>query len=55
MTKKDLQLIQEAEKESDWMLIGDLALKADTQEAKSMIHRIEVRKYHNEEYSAGIL
>lgn len=57
MTKKDLQLIEQARKThfTQWMLIADLILQAETEEAKSKLHVIESSKYHTEEYFNGLL
>lgn len=57
MTKKDLQLIEQAREThfSQWILIADLILQAETEEAKRELHFIESSKYHADEYFSGLL
>ena len=57
MTDHDRQLIAQAEalSYSMWPQIDDMAGQADSDEAREQLHDIAVRKYHYEEYSAGIL
>lgn len=54
LTEKDLKLIEEANKISytRWDLINED--KADTPEGREELHRIKMRKYHTEEYYAGL-
>lgn len=52
LTEKDRVAIREA-KDADWMDIDENA--AETEAGRYELHCIVTRKYHNEEYLAGLL
>lgn len=52
MTEKDKQLIEKARR-SYWADINED--EADTEEAREILHRIAVDRYHYEEYKCGML
>lgn len=52
MTDKDKALIEKARR-SYWADIDEDA--ADTEEAREILHRIAVDRYHYEEFKAGML
>ena len=57
MTDKDKTLIDEAQELSCWDCgkIDALIEQADTDAARLVLEKIERRKYHMQEYKAGIL
>ena len=57
MTDYDKELIAKAEKTNcvDWYLIEAMMKQAETPEAAEELRLIRNRKYHMEEYGAGLL
>lgn len=57
MTDNDKHLIDlaNATPYTEWASIDKLKEQCDTVEAYDMLHRIQGRKYHDEEWSAGLL
>lgn len=55
MNAHDIRLIDEAEQLSytDWMLIDET--KAETEEGRKRLHIIQMKLYHKEEDSSGLL
>lgn len=56
MTDKDWELLKKAgDYNFEYSDIEDLIKIADTQECKDRLHQIAMKKYHEEEYRAGML
>ena len=57
MTKNDKELIAQAEATgyTEWFDIDDLMKKADSDEARERMRVIRTKKFHEEEYHAGLL
>lgn len=57
MTDNDKHLIDlaNATPYTEWASIDKLKEQCDTVEAYDTLHRIQGRKYHDEEWSAGLL
>ena len=56
MTEKDKELIEKADKLNfiDWSYAEEWSKKADTEEARKILHSIANRLYHTEEYFSNI-
>lgn len=57
MSEEDKKLIAEAETKApqEFALVWQLEERAESEEAKRVLHDISTRLYHSEEYSCGIL